>query len=110
MRKSGTSALLVALTLLLSLAAISAVWGQERIRSTHESGIYLELTEEFYRSLRDGNLEEGRQYSNQVSDEYLRQIAVSSRFMVETNLKILEQQEKIIQLLEALSIEAGQRR
>jgi len=37
------------------------------------------------------------------SSEYLRQIAVSSRFMVESNLKILEQQEKMVKLLQEIA-------
>jgi hypothetical protein len=59
----------------------------------------LELTEDFYRTLRS---EGTRTYATTgSSDEYLRQIAVSSRFMVETNLQLLQQQKRIIQLLEA---------
>lgn len=59
----------------------------------------LQLTEDFYHALRS---EGAKTYSTDSSDEYLRQIAVSTRFMVETNLKILQQQKRIIQLLEAL--------
>jgi hypothetical protein len=59
----------------------------------------LQLTEEFYKTLRS---EGAKTYATGTSDEYLRQIAVSTRFMVETNLKILQRQERIIQLLEAL--------
>jgi hypothetical protein len=59
----------------------------------------VELTEDFYRTLRS---EGTRTYATGSSDEYLRQIAVSSRFMVETNLQLLQQQKRIIQLLEAL--------
>jgi hypothetical protein len=59
----------------------------------------LQLTEEFYKTLRS---EDAKTYATGSSDEYLRQIAVSTRFMVETNLKILQRQERIIQLLEAM--------
>jgi hypothetical protein len=59
----------------------------------------LQLTEDFYHALRS---EGAKTYTTDLSDEYLRQIAVSTRFMVETNLKILQQQNRIIQLLEAL--------
>ncbi len=60
-------------------------------------GVYIKLTKDFYDSLKSsGNIT----YSNDPSIEYLRQIAVSTKFMVETNLQILKQQEKIIQLLE----------
>jgi hypothetical protein len=59
----------------------------------------LQLTEEFYNALRS---EDTRTYATGPSDEYLRQIAVSTRFMVETNLQLLQQQKRIIQLLAAL--------
>ena len=59
----------------------------------------LKLTEDFYHALRS---EGAKTLTTGSSDEYLRQIAVSTRFMVETNLRLLQQQERIIQLLEAL--------
>ncbi len=59
--------------------------------------ITIELTEDFYRALRN---EEAKTYTTERQDEYLRQIAVSTRFMVETNLRIIEQQARIIELLE----------
>ena len=65
-------------------------------------GIYIELTRDFYESLRDKGEGGGRLYSNDPSIEYLREISISSRFMVETNLQILKQQEKILQLLKSL--------
>ena len=61
--------------------------------------IELQLTEDFYRALRS---EGAKTYAAGSSDEYLRQIAVSTRFMVETNLQLIEQQKRIIQLLEEL--------
>lgn len=61
--------------------------------------IEVELTESFYRAL---SSEGGKTYSTSKSEEYLRQIAVSSRFTVESNLKILKQQERIIELLEGI--------
>ena len=66
-------------------------------------GVYVELTEDFYQALKHDSPDNVKRYHNLSSDEYLRQIAVSSRFMVETNLQILKQQEKILQLLEYLS-------
>ena len=57
----------------------------------------IELTEDFYRALRD---EGTKTYTTERQDEYLRQIAVSTRFMVETNLRIIEQQARMIELLE----------
>lgn len=70
-------------------------------------GVYIDLTRDFYETLR----EEGRTtktYSNDPSSEYLRQIAVSTRFMVETNLQIIRLQEQILRLLEAGS-ESGKK-
>jgi hypothetical protein len=62
--------------------------------------IDVELTESFYRALRAEGA--NKTYRTDISEEYLRQIAVSSRFTVESNLKIIKQQERIIELLESL--------
>lgn len=59
--------------------------------------ITIELTEDFYRALRN---EAAKTYTTERQDEYLRQIAVSTKFMVETNLRIIEQQARMIELLE----------
>ena len=64
-------------------------------------GVYIELTKEFYEALKAGDTSSGKTYSNDMSQEYLRQIAVSTKFMVESNLQILRNQEKIIRLLES---------
>jgi hypothetical protein len=64
--------------------------------------VYVDLTREFYEALQ-GTTEGGEKvYSNSMSDEYLRQIAVSSTFTVRTNLQIIKQQERIIQLLQSI--------
>ena len=66
--------------------------------------VYIELTKEFYESLTDGSRCGNYRYTtNDPSIEYLKEISISTRFMVETNLQILRQQEKIIELLESLS-------
>jgi hypothetical protein len=62
--------------------------------------IEVELTESFYRALR---AEGTKTYSTDKSEEYLRQIAVSARYAVESNLQIIKQQERIIELLERLN-------
>jgi len=64
-------------------------------------GVYLKLTKEFYEALKAEGEEGVKVYSNDPSKEYLRQIAVASRYMVETNLQILKNQERIIKLLES---------
>lgn len=66
-------------------------------------GIYLELTKDFYDALREAGSGGGKVYTNSPSNDYLRQIAVSTRFMVETNLQILKQQERILFLLQTLA-------
>jgi hypothetical protein len=64
--------------------------------------VEVHLTESFYRALGEQG---AKTYTNSVSDDYLRQIAVSTRFMVETNLRIIEQQARIIELLEKAQTE-----
>ncbi len=65
-------------------------------------GVYIELTKDFYEALRDEGSRGTKNYSNDPSLEYLKEISISSRFMVETNLQILRHQERIIQLLHTL--------
>ena len=65
-------------------------------------GVYIDLTREFYEALKAEGGTGNKTYTNSMSQEYLRQIAVSSKFMVETNLRILKNQEKIINLLESI--------
>ena len=74
----------------------------DRVRDRIPEGVYVELTEEFYEALRNNGYGGSKTYSNDPSKDYLKQIAISTRFMVETNLQILKHQEKMIQLLENL--------
>ena len=62
-------------------------------------GIYLKLTRDFYESLSENQ----KTYSNNKSTEYLREISISSKFNVETNLQIIRQQEEIIRLLKIIA-------
>ena len=73
----------------------------ESFKRPKPGGIYIEITKDFYEALRGEGQSGVKTYTNDPSIEYLRQIAISSKFMVETNLQILKQQERIIQLLEA---------
>jgi len=75
----------------------------DRIKGRIPEGVYIELTKEFYEALQNNGYGGSKTYSNDPSNYYLKQIAVSTRFMVETNLQILKQQEKMIQLLEDLN-------
>jgi len=65
-------------------------------------GVYIKLTKDFYEALKKGGSGGAKVYTNNPSDEYLKQIAVSAKFMVETNLEILKQQERMNQLLDSL--------
>ena len=65
-------------------------------------GVYIELTKEFYDALKESNSTGTKVYTNNPSTEYLKQIAVSTRFIVETNFQILKQQERMIELLQSL--------
>jgi hypothetical protein len=71
-------------------------------RAQVPEGVYLELTEDFYEALRRESGRDATVYSNDPSADRLKEIAVSARFMVQTNLEILKQQEKMIQLLRRL--------
>lgn len=64
--------------------------------------VYIDLTREFYDAMKNEDHGGHQLYSNDPSLEYLREISVSSRFIVETNLQILKQQERIIGLLETM--------
>jgi hypothetical protein len=65
-------------------------------------GVYIKLTKDFYEALKNEGSGGAKVYTNDPSDEYLKQIAISTKFMVETNLEILKQQESMNQLLDSL--------
>ena len=71
-------------------------------KSNHDlpDGVYLKLNREFYESLNDTNK---NTYTNDKSSEYLREISISSRCVVESNLQIIRQQEEIIRLLKTIA-------
>ena len=73
-------------------------------------GVRIELTRDFYEALRQEGSTGSRTYSNDPRNEYLRRIAVSSEFAVKTNLTIIEQQDRIIKLLEALQNQGQQQK
>ena len=90
----GRSGIIAMAVLLVSMGGWAAAADEPGTR------IEVELTESFYRALRaEGN----KTYSTDKSEEYLRQIAVSARYAVESNLEIVRQQERIIELLEKLN-------
>lgn len=73
----------------------------KKIRYRLPQGIYIELPEAFVAST-DGEPENMVVYTDQLTSTYLEQIAASSATLVQTNNAIIQQQERIIQLLEAL--------
>ena len=86
--------------LMMNASAVTA--GDDSVSRRIPEGVYIELTKEFYEAL-GGNGDRGSKiYSNDPSVQYLKEIAISTRFMVETNLQILKYQEKMIQLLDGL--------
>ena len=92
----------VALTILLA----SILWGATEIlglnaEASPRGGTLLLLDKEFYEALQEDS--KTNTYSTDKNREYLRQISVSTKYMVETNFRILEQQERIIQLLQFLA-------
>jgi hypothetical protein len=101
-RARKTKPLIISMILFISLMSPGlSIGGDSRTRDHLPGGVYIDLTKDFYEALR----EEGGNsvtYSNDPSADRLRQIAVSSRFMVETNLQIIKQQERIIELLQRL--------
>jgi hypothetical protein len=101
MKRLGKTAL-VFLTVSLMGLVLGQAWvgygqdGNHRYRLPE--GVYLDLNRDFYQALKeDGGT---KSYSNDMTLNYLREISISSRFMVETNLQILKNQERLIQLLD----------
>jgi hypothetical protein len=87
----------------VGLTAHNAALAQEPAhRAGGRGGIHLELTRDFYDALRHEGDRSATVYTNDPSAEHLREIAVSARFMVQTNLEILKRQEDIIELLRRL--------
>ena len=87
---------------ILFLGPIMTYSQEAASRRPFPRGLYIELTKDFYEALKGEETGGKKVYSSNPSEDYLRQIAVSSRFMVETNLLILKQQEQLIQMLQTL--------
>ncbi|MGD8541492.1 MAG: hypothetical protein PVI39_04320 [Desulfobacteraceae bacterium] len=101
---------LLLLTALLLPIGSSAPAGDRPPRDSRSPAVFLDISEAFYRALdaRDRGERVSGTDTATMADEYLRQIAVSTRYMVETNLQLLRQQERIIQLLEGRPAPDGQ--
>jgi hypothetical protein len=90
---------LIALLLLMPAPAAA----QDRSLSADpEIEVHLDLTRQFYEALRQADTARDRSLSTDPSVHYLEQIAVSTRFMVETNLRLLREQAEIKALLREL--------
>jgi len=91
----------------LALLALMAVGLAYAKRPDHPRpyplfGIFLEMNEDFYRALNEETQSGSRTLTTNKSDILLNQIAITGRYAVETNIQILQQQERIIQLLETI--------
>ena len=60
------------------------------------------MNEDFYRTLDEETTSGSTTLTTNKSDILLNKIAITGRYAVETNIQILQQQERIIQLLEAI--------
>lgn len=103
-RTNKTRCLILFGALFLFVTGLSATAYAQDSASTisHPDGLYIELTKEFYESLLAEERGGDRIYSNDPSTGYLKEISISMRFMVETNLQILKQQERILHLLQSV--------
>jgi len=103
MQRLGKRWLLFMAGCLLGLTLGQAYTGftaDSRPRTAIPEGVYVDLTNEFYRTLREEGAN-SKNYTNDMSLTHLREISISTRFMVETNLQLLKNQERIIRLLES---------
>ncbi len=105
MKLSVVTRSLLALLSLVSVGQLlhdTAMAQDHTRRNKGPEAIYLELTRDFYEALRNEGDRPATVYTNDPAAVHLREIAVSTRFMVQTNLEILKQQEIMIQLLRRL--------
>lgn len=84
--------------LILSVSSITS-YGQETSGNVIPQGVYIKLDRDFYEALKNSD----KTYSNDPSYQYLKEISISSKFVVKTNLQIIKQQEEIIRLLKSIA-------
>ena len=97
-----TKGTLLLLAFVLAVLYPGGTIAKEGINYGLPQGVYIDLTKEFYEALKAEGNAGNKTYTNDISQEYLRQIAISAKFMVESNLRILENQQRIIELLESV--------
>ena len=90
------------LVIALSMAAVPAVAEETSRIRTADIELHLDLTRQFYEALQQADNGKTRSLGTNSSETYLQQIAVSTRFMVETNLRLLKEQAEIRALLREL--------
>ena len=66
------------------------------------NGIFLQMNEDFYRALDEEAQSGSTTLTTNKSDILLNKIAITGRYAVETNIQILQQQARIIELLQAI--------
>lgn len=101
--KRMTLQISIAVVALIIAAAGTLAYAKRPEKSPHpypHAGIFIQLSEDFNRDM-EANDHNTRTLSTNKSETYLHQIAVATRYTVETNLKILQQQARIIELLES---------
>jgi len=101
-RRSYFWAVLVLIALVLAAAIAHATRPHPNYYGYPPVGIHFQISEDFYRALNEQGNEKNSKLTTDASEDYLNQIAIATRYTVETNLAILKQQERIIQLLESL--------
>lgn len=97
--------LFLTIALILSVAALPAQGGSPP-GSAGEGSMsykspYVVLSGEFFQAMK--KLANSGVVTGDPQQQYLEQIAVAQRFMVKTNLTLIQQNEKIIHLLEELN-------
>jgi len=101
-------ALLVGTLLGIILCTPVVIYSQDdSISARIPAGVYIKMTKDFYEALKNEGSQGTKVYTNNPSNAYLKQIAISTRFMVETNLEILKQQERMNQMLDSLLKDRG---
>ena len=106
MRLSGAGLLVVGLILAAGPLKVAAQSGtQSGAQSATDAGrinTYIPLTKEFFEAMQKLSRADDTTYGDRQGP-LLEQIAVSSQFVVKTNLTLIRQNDRIIQLLEELN-------
>ncbi len=83
--------------LIVTVAGVAFSWPPYHGGGSHV-GIYFDLTEAFNRAMAQ-EYGDSKNYSTSSSERYLKQIAVSTEFLVKTNLELIRLQQEMIDLL-----------